>query len=77
MNHTILHDDGILWSTLSVPPPAVGVFSSHVPYDGTAFNLTGYITLDPAVDVPITATGVWMDGNGMVIHMNAITAPPL
>ena len=76
MNHTILHDDGILWSTLLVPPPTVGVFSSHVPYDGTVFNLTGHITLDPAVDVPVTATGMWTDGNGIVVHTNAITALP-
>lgn len=52
------------------------VSSTHVPYDGTIFNLTGDITLDLAVDVSITAEGVWRDGNGVLLHTAVITALP-
>ena len=69
-------DNGILWPTSSVPPPAVVVSTTHVPYDATVFNLTGDITLDPAVDISVTAVGVWRDGNGIILHTNVVTALP-
>lgn len=52
------------------------VSSSHIPYDGTIFNLTGDITLDPAVDIPVTAVGVWRDGNGVTLYTNVVTSLP-
>lgn len=68
----------IVWSiyTPSVPPPSVVVSSSHVPFNGTIFNLTGDITLEPAVDISVTAVGVWRDGNGVMLHTNVVTALP-
>ena len=59
-----------------VPPPAVVVSSNYVPYDSTTFNLTGDITLDPAVDIPVIAVGLWRDENGVTLHTNVVTALP-